>query len=87
MTLEMFVIAGPSKVIPLQWDNLGRMARFLLQAGAITEAAALHGAAIAAGRRPPLNAAQVAQLDGADGVVLTGTEIVDYARTALRRFM
>lgn len=87
VTLEMFVIAGPSKVIPLQWDNLGRMARFLLQAGATAEAAALHGAAVAAGRRPPLNAAEVAQLDGVEGVVLTGTEIVDYARTVLRRFM
>lgn len=86
-TLEMFVIAGPSKVIPLQWDNLGRVAQFLFQVGAVADAAALHRAAVAAGRRPPLDTAQVAVLDGVDSVVLTGTQIVDYTRTALRRFM
>ncbi|MDX1878278.1 BTAD domain-containing putative transcriptional regulator [Mycolicibacterium sp. 141076] len=87
VTLEMFVIAGPSKVIPLQWDNLGCIARFMFQVGALPEAAALHHAAVAAGRRPPLSADQVAQLDGVDVAVPRGTEIVDYARTALRRFI
>jgi ATP/maltotriose-dependent transcriptional regulator MalT len=85
-TLDMFVIAGPSTIIPLQWDNLRRVTQFLFRMGAVPEAAALHHAAVAAGRESPLDAAQVAELEGVDSVVLTGTEIVDYTRTALSRF-
>ena len=66
---------------------MGCIARFMFQVGALPEAAALHHAAVAAGRRPPLSADQVAQLDGVDVAVPRGTEIVDYARTALRRFI
>jgi hypothetical protein len=86
VTLEMFAIAGPSRVIPLQWDNLRRVTQLLFRVGAVSEAAALHRAVVAAGRKSPLDAAQVAMLDGVESVVLTGTEIVDYTRTALRPF-
>jgi predicted ATPase/DNA-binding SARP family transcriptional activator len=85
-TLEMFVIAGPSTVIPLQWDNLRRVTRFLFDIGAVEEACALHRAVVAAGRQPPLNAAQMAELDGLECATPTGTEIVDYTQAALRRF-
>lgn len=86
VTLDVFVIAGPSTIVPLQWDNLRRVTQFLFRAGAVPEAGALHRAVVASGRKSPLDAAQLAELDGVDSVVLTGTEIVDYTRTALRRF-
>jgi predicted ATPase/DNA-binding SARP family transcriptional activator len=86
VTLEMFVIAGASRVIPLQWDNLRRVTQFLFQVGAVSEAGALHRAVVASGRKSPLDAAQLAELDSVDSVVLTGTEIVDYTRAALTRF-
>jgi hypothetical protein len=84
--LEKFVIAGPSRIIPLQWDNLRRVTQFLFRMGAFPEARTLHRAVVAAGRESPLDAAQVAKLEGVDSVVLTGTELVDYTRTALSRF-
>jgi hypothetical protein len=85
VTLDMFVIAGPSTIVPLQWDNLRRVTQFLLRVGAVPEAGALHRAVVASGRKSPLDAAQVADLESVDSVVLTGTEIVDYTRAALRR--
>jgi predicted ATPase/DNA-binding SARP family transcriptional activator len=85
VTLDMFVIAGPSTIVPLQWDNLRRVTQFLFDVGAVPEAAALHRAVVASGRKSPLDAAQVADLESVDSVVLTGTEIVDYTRAALRR--
>ncbi|BBX33219.1 putative ATPase [Mycolicibacterium mageritense DSM 44476 = CIP 104973] len=83
--LDLFVVGGPGRVIPLQWDNLRRVTRFLFRAGA-AEAAALHHAIVASGRVPPLSAAEVADLDGADSVMLTDEDIIEYTRTALTRY-
>ncbi|CDO10837.1 AfsR/SARP family transcriptional regulator [Mycolicibacterium cosmeticum] len=86
-TLDLFVVGGPGRVMPLQWENLRRVTRFLCRVGAAREAAALHRAVVASGRASPLSAAQLAAMNGADSVGMSDDDIVDYTRTALHRIV
>lgn len=67
------------------WDALRDVTRLLRRTGARDEAVALHRAIVAAGRTPPLTAAELHQLGPTAGPVLSGTEAVELVRTALRR--
>ncbi|MEN4479551.1 AfsR/SARP family transcriptional regulator [Mycolicibacterium cosmeticum] len=86
-TLDLFVVGGPGRVMPLQWENLRRVTRFFCRVGAAREAAALHRAVVASGRASPLTAAQLADMNGADSVGMSDDDLVDYTRTALHRFV
>ncbi|MCT7659402.1 BTAD domain-containing putative transcriptional regulator [Mycobacterium deserti] len=79
--LDHWQRGGPG-LIPQQWDTLRHAARLLVRIGATHEAATLERSIIAAGCEAPLSDGAGV---GADGVVLSDGDIVEYARTALRR--
>lgn len=77
---------GAPGILTQQWDALRHAARLLLRLGARAEAAALHQACVAAGVEPPLSRTQVIELDGVVVPLPAERELVDFARTALRRY-
>lgn len=67
-----------------QWLNLRYVTRFLLRVGAAEDAAALHGALLAAGRSSPLTSADFFTEESSGALSAAGA--VARARTALHRY-
>lgn len=83
-TLDLWEKGGPT-VLTQQWDTLGHAARALLRAGAKADALAVHHTLAASGIEPPLTEAQVCGAGDVEHPVPGESDVVDYARTALRR--
>lgn len=70
----------------LHWLTLHYVTRFLARVGADADAVALHSAIVAAGHRPPLDAAETPEIGGAEPKTLGGTDAVALARSVLQRY-
>jgi len=77
---------GAASVIPQQWDSLRYVSRFLHRVGANDDALALHCSIVAADMDPALTAAEVSELGGVADDAGDSSEVVEFARVALRRY-
>lgn len=87
--VEHWDLAGPG-IGSYQWATLRDVTRLLVRLGSRDDALALHHALVAAGREPPLSAAQLAELGGSAGIPpkeMTEREAVHLATTTLRRYL
>lgn len=84
-TLDLWEKGGPT-VLAQQWETLGHAAGVLWRVGATTEALAVHRALDAAGIESPSTVGQVTDVGDGEHLVPGESEVVDYARTALRRY-
>lgn len=83
--LDHWEHAGPV-LVPQMWDTLRHTTRLLFRLGAKSDVASLQRFLADAGRESPLDASESAALDGADVVSVDDAGVVEFARTALRRF-
>jgi predicted ATPase/DNA-binding SARP family transcriptional activator len=83
--LDHWEHGGPG-LIAQQWDTLRHVTRLLVRLGGETDAATLQRFFVDAGREPPLSDEEAAQLGGVGGVAPAEADVVEFARTALRRY-